>query len=284
MRKGFDAMPLTAKGEKILAAMTRLESQGGYGEEKGKEVFYASANAGTITGVHEDGGGKRKRKKKRLAKAGLRRVLYLFFKAEQGALFAMPTSVKGYVTKRGKLVSAYTAKRKKAGEDQSGDLFSQAAKPKPVAEKPVPKDEPALGMEPFKGENKHRGTVTYYPGNPFSPYYASHKIIDVRYVNVPKVKKWEEDRFDKLPAASYFRIATALDKDGDIVWSAEYPTSYHDMGGNNVMLFYDGLSEYTYDSDRSTVWRAIGPVVRKMMDEAKAKHGKKTSAEDFSLF
>ncbi len=40
-------MPLTEKGHKILKAM-----QEEYGEEKGKQVFYASANAGKITGVH----------------------------------------------------------------------------------------------------------------------------------------------------------------------------------------------------------------------------------------
>ena len=39
-------MPLTAKGEKILAAM-----QEQYGEEEGKRVFYKSKNAGTISGV-----------------------------------------------------------------------------------------------------------------------------------------------------------------------------------------------------------------------------------------
>lgn len=39
-------MPLTSKGQKILSAM-----QNQYGEEKGKEVFYASKNAGTISGV-----------------------------------------------------------------------------------------------------------------------------------------------------------------------------------------------------------------------------------------
>jgi hypothetical protein len=39
-------MPLTAKGEKIMAAMKEK-----YGEEKGEEVFYASKNKGTITGV-----------------------------------------------------------------------------------------------------------------------------------------------------------------------------------------------------------------------------------------
>ena len=39
-------MPLTAKGESILAAMIEK-----YGEEEGKRVFYASKNAGTITGV-----------------------------------------------------------------------------------------------------------------------------------------------------------------------------------------------------------------------------------------
>ena len=39
-------MPLTDKGRKILAEM-----QEQYGEEKGKQVFYASKNAGRITGV-----------------------------------------------------------------------------------------------------------------------------------------------------------------------------------------------------------------------------------------
>lgn len=39
-------MPLTAKGQKILAAMQKE-----YGEEEGKRVFYASKNAGKITGV-----------------------------------------------------------------------------------------------------------------------------------------------------------------------------------------------------------------------------------------
>jgi len=42
-------MPLTAKGEKILAAM--IEE---YGEEEGKRIFYASKNAGKITGVDCD--------------------------------------------------------------------------------------------------------------------------------------------------------------------------------------------------------------------------------------
>jgi hypothetical protein len=42
-------MPLTAKGEEIKAAM-----QEQYGAEKGEEVFYASKNAGTISGVDDD--------------------------------------------------------------------------------------------------------------------------------------------------------------------------------------------------------------------------------------
>jgi hypothetical protein len=42
-------MPLTAKGEKIMAAMKEQ-----YGEKKGEEVFYASKNAGEITGVDDD--------------------------------------------------------------------------------------------------------------------------------------------------------------------------------------------------------------------------------------
>jgi hypothetical protein len=44
-------VPLTPKGRKILANMVSK-----YGAKKGKEVFYASANKGTITGVH---GGKK---------------------------------------------------------------------------------------------------------------------------------------------------------------------------------------------------------------------------------
>lgn len=40
-------MPLTEKGKKIMRAMKKK-----YGAKKGKSVFYASANKGTITGVH----------------------------------------------------------------------------------------------------------------------------------------------------------------------------------------------------------------------------------------
>ncbi len=47
-------MPLTAKGRKIMANMKQE-----YGEEKGENVFYASVNAGKITGVE---GKKRHRK------------------------------------------------------------------------------------------------------------------------------------------------------------------------------------------------------------------------------
>jgi hypothetical protein len=39
-------MPITKKGHKILGAMEKE-----YGAEKGKHVFYASKNKGTITGV-----------------------------------------------------------------------------------------------------------------------------------------------------------------------------------------------------------------------------------------
>lgn len=41
-------MPLTAKGQKILSGMERE-----YGGEKGKRVFYASRNAGRISGVDQ---------------------------------------------------------------------------------------------------------------------------------------------------------------------------------------------------------------------------------------
>ena len=39
--------PLTKKGAKILASMKKQ-----YGAKKGKEVFYASQNKGTIKGTH----------------------------------------------------------------------------------------------------------------------------------------------------------------------------------------------------------------------------------------
>ena len=41
-------MPLTKKGEKIKSAMQKE-----YGKKKGKEVFYASQNKGTIKGTHK---------------------------------------------------------------------------------------------------------------------------------------------------------------------------------------------------------------------------------------
>jgi hypothetical protein len=42
-------MPLTKKGKKILNTMIK-----NYGsKEKAERVFYASANKGTITGVHK---------------------------------------------------------------------------------------------------------------------------------------------------------------------------------------------------------------------------------------
>jgi hypothetical protein len=47
-------MPLTKKGKKIMSAMT---SQ--YGAKKGKQVFYASRNAGKIKGVDPESRQKR---------------------------------------------------------------------------------------------------------------------------------------------------------------------------------------------------------------------------------
>jgi len=41
-------MPLTKKGEKIKRVMQKE-----YGTEKGKRVFYASQNKGTIKGTHK---------------------------------------------------------------------------------------------------------------------------------------------------------------------------------------------------------------------------------------
>ena len=41
-------MPLTAKGEKIMSSMKKT-----YGAKKGKQVFFASQNKGTIKGTHK---------------------------------------------------------------------------------------------------------------------------------------------------------------------------------------------------------------------------------------
>ena len=41
-------MPLNEKGQEIMSSMKKQ-----YGKKKGKSVFYASLNAGTISGVEE---------------------------------------------------------------------------------------------------------------------------------------------------------------------------------------------------------------------------------------
>ena len=53
-------MPLTEKGNKIMSAMVKE-----YGPEKGKQVFYASQNKGTITGTHKKSALKRRAMLKR---------------------------------------------------------------------------------------------------------------------------------------------------------------------------------------------------------------------------
>jgi hypothetical protein len=55
-------MPLTKKGKTILSRMQRPKSKGGYGKEKGEEVFYKSLNAGRIKGVEMRRRRRRKRK------------------------------------------------------------------------------------------------------------------------------------------------------------------------------------------------------------------------------
>ncbi len=50
-------MPQTKKGQKIKRAMKKE-----YGAKKGEQVFYASANKGTIKGVHKSGGSSRGKK------------------------------------------------------------------------------------------------------------------------------------------------------------------------------------------------------------------------------
>lgn len=49
-------MPPTKKGRKIKRSMAKT-----YGKKKGEEVFYASANKGTIKGVHKGKKSGRKR-------------------------------------------------------------------------------------------------------------------------------------------------------------------------------------------------------------------------------
>ena len=44
-------MPLTPKGKSILRSM--IEEYKKQGKNKGKQVFYASQNKGTITGTHK---------------------------------------------------------------------------------------------------------------------------------------------------------------------------------------------------------------------------------------
>lgn len=46
-------MPLTTKGRKIMASMQRE-----YGAKRGERVFYASRNAGRITGVDPESSGR----------------------------------------------------------------------------------------------------------------------------------------------------------------------------------------------------------------------------------
>ena len=51
-------MPLTKKGKEIMGSMTNQ-----YGAKKGKQVFYASSNKGTIKGDHAKRGGTIKKMK-----------------------------------------------------------------------------------------------------------------------------------------------------------------------------------------------------------------------------
>jgi len=59
-------MPLTKKGRKIMRAMKKH-----YGDERGEAIFYASRNAGAITGVERsshdrhDAGRRPKRRRRR---------------------------------------------------------------------------------------------------------------------------------------------------------------------------------------------------------------------------
>ena len=50
-------MPFTKKGSEIMSAM-----KSEYGEKKGRQVFYASKNAGKIKGVEQKSGYRKNKK------------------------------------------------------------------------------------------------------------------------------------------------------------------------------------------------------------------------------
>ena len=52
LTESHETMPLTKKGKKILGSMRES-----YGSDKGKKVFYASKNKGSIKGVDKKRGG-----------------------------------------------------------------------------------------------------------------------------------------------------------------------------------------------------------------------------------
>jgi hypothetical protein len=52
-------MPLTTKGKKIMRAM-----KGQYGAKRGEKIFYASRNAGRISGVDRGARAAKRAKKK----------------------------------------------------------------------------------------------------------------------------------------------------------------------------------------------------------------------------
>lgn len=69
------------------------------------------------------------------------RRLFLFLKAHQPGLFDEQVTVSGHATKTGTYVQAYQAKRKKRhDEPQAGDLFAEAAAPKPSINWPEHED------------------------------------------------------------------------------------------------------------------------------------------------
>ncbi len=93
------------------------------------------------------------------------RRLFLFLKAFQPGLFDQQVQVSGHATKTGKYVAPYQAKRKKRhDEPQAGDLFAEAAAPKPAEKKPeapAPKPkEPEKKPEPAKEVTGTQAIIT----------------------------------------------------------------------------------------------------------------------------
>jgi hypothetical protein len=125
-------MPLTAKGEKIMASMVDK-----YGQEKGEEVFYRSKNAGTISGVDAD--------ETERDGEGLREQLRA---AREGAMNARTSSAKASYRAECDKLEAKIADMERAdmGHHVAGHVGKAASSPKSLkhADTPLARAEAAI--------------------------------------------------------------------------------------------------------------------------------------------